>query len=887
MMPILLCQLLVSLLFVFLGMYGDAARTDQISTSHWANNLKRHSRRASRPCFICPASSMISPDRYDAELYNGVDAHHDGAVRMPEPIIRPCLYSNKYQKEKMRTQVVLGPQPGTLLDQGTHRVVVKVAYQLDDSDNNITDRSLAFRHHAYCRYSLQVMPSASATEESRERVRLCRPPPSPEHGRVACSSVGDDVSITTCRYTCDNGYVTPKTDRHLVQQNWDCYSDPGTSRPPKCIKLEVPVPLDSSQCSGLNLTVPDFEDVHLALPKFQAPTTNDSAVHVTCDVNVVQSKSFSNGSNTDSPLVFKRFCVAKNNETDAKFNCNYDVQLNLDPASGNTVMFAEFRFQLGHLLPTNPSNSWCDDRVGVEKLMETAKTALLHHNAEACQTANCSLLTAQCHHEMSSNKSIAILNLSWTVAASYQPFSYDDYFYEGSEVPEGEMLIEKIKAETEVLIQKNADFRKKLEAAGGELLNKSFQLAKLDLICPLPGYVVNSSTNNCQKCPVNTFQLKGSCQPCPARTYQDRVGQTECRPCPNRPSVVKSSEHSNARCQHRPNRPVHPSIVALTKLPNRKSLDRSAAIQTRQSVGKLGKTAAAHTLREDDDKQTSSDSKHIKYKNRRHHQNSYQLASGREAVSRNSLTTINETLADPEDPCWPNPCLAGGTCFRSTRYADYSNRIVSSFKCSCRVGTKGIHCETPYCPTLYCLNGGTCHVNRQVKGHLGRDFLNCTCPLGFTGSRCEHRRRSHSNHHARIRHSRHHRQNGSLRGDVTRVDKTINEGAAGLMGTYCASNPCKNGGRCVDNSHAAPGYFTCFCPPNFQGELCDYTPCPASVARTFCPSFRYALSSVARDRKRHPCWIQTSTGHRQCWSPHSPAAFKSTHLTEAPHYEIE
>lgn len=299
--------------------------------------------------------------------------------------------------------------------------------------------------------------------------------------------------------------------------------------------------------------------------------------------------------------------------------------------------------------------------------------------------------------------------------------------------------------------------------------------------------------NHAEKCPVNTFQLKGSCQPCPARTYQDRVGQTECRPCPNRPSVVKSSEHSNARCQHRPNRPVHPSIVALTKLPNRKSLDRSPAIQTRQSAGKLGKTAAAHTLREDDDQQTSSDSKHIKYKNRRHHQNSYQLASGREAVSRNSLTTINETLADPEDPCWPNPCLAGGTCFRSTRYADYSNRIVSSFKCSCRVGTKGqqrtyytfswfdgslltiffsdegIHCETPYCPTLYCLNGGTCHVNRQVKGHLGRDFLNCTCPLGFTGSRCEHRRRSHSNHHARIRHSRHHRQNGSLRVNIHRL----------------------------------------------------------------------------------------------------------------------
>jgi hypothetical protein len=59
-----------------------------------------------------------------------------------------------------------------------------------------------------------------------------------------------------------------------------------------------------------------------------------------------------------------------------------------------------------------------------------------------------------------------------------------------------------------------------------------------------------------------------------------------------------------------------------------------------------------------------------------------------------------------------------------------------------------------------------------------------------------------------------------FQGDVTRANKTIgasSRGAAGLMGTYCASNPCKNGGRCVDNSHAAPGYFTCFCPPNFQG----------------------------------------------------------------------
>ena len=39
----------------------------------------------------------------------------------------------------------------------------------------------------------------------------------------------------------------------------------------------------------------------------------------------------------------------------------------------------------------------------------------------------------------------SLLDVTWTVTADYKPFSYEDYFYEGAEVPEGEMLIEKIK----------------------------------------------------------------------------------------------------------------------------------------------------------------------------------------------------------------------------------------------------------------------------------------------------------------------------------------------------------------------------------------------------------------------------------------------------------
>ena len=32
---------------------------------------------------------------------------------------------------------------------------------------------------------------------------------------------------------------------------------------------------------------------------------------------------------------------------------------------------------------------------------------------------------------------------------------------------------------------------------------------------------------------------------------------------------------------------------------------------------------------------------------------------------------------------------------------------------------------------------------------------------------------------------------------------------------FCADNPCRNGGRCIDNSHA--GYFSCVCTGQFLG----------------------------------------------------------------------
>ena len=202
-----------------------------------------------------------------------------------------------------------------------------------------------------------------------------------------------------------------------------------------------------------------------------------------------------------------------------------------------------------------------------------------------------------------------------------------------------------------------------------------------------------------EKCPANSFQSKGICQPCPLGTFQDRAGQTECKPCSNRPSVTPSGYY-NSRCLQRTSRPVHSSIVALAKLPNRKSswtLASPSAIKTRQLNGKLGNVAAAHTTttavayKQVTDtvakynKKKAMQFQESSSKNRRHHPHSYQLTTGRAAVAKNPSVT-NDTTID-EDPCVPNPCLAGGTCFRSVRYTE--NKIVSTFKCSCRLGTKG------------------------------------------------------------------------------------------------------------------------------------------------------------------------------------------------------
>ncbi|EDO39369.1 predicted protein [Nematostella vectensis] len=72
------------------------------------------------------------------------------------------------------------------------------------------------------------------------------------------------------------------------------------------------------------------------------------------------------------------------------------------------------------------------------------------------------------------------------------------------------------------------------------------------------------------------------------------------------------------------------------------------------------------------------------------------------------------------------------------------------------------------CTGNLCQHGGTCH-------YLGSGNYKCACTSGFTGANCE---------------------------------TNINE---------CASNPCLNGGTCVDGVNK----YTCSCVSGYIGTRCE------------------------------------------------------------------
>jgi len=164
--------------------------------------------------------------------------------------------------------------------------------------------------------------------------------------------------------------------------------------------------------------------------------------------------------------------------------------------------------------------------------------------------------------------------------------------------------------------------------------------------------------------------------------------------------------------------------------------------------------------------------------------------------------------------CWSNPCLNEGTCHDG----------IATYTCSCLAGFSGSDCEVNIneCESNPCQNGGLCQD--------GNDGYECLCRPGFDGQFCQIdisvcNGTANDTRLAKIGWSLPMCLNGGrcIDGDGFDYYCECPMGWAGKQCQIdvdeCSSNPCQNGGVCID----ALGSYECACPYGFTGTFCEQT----------------------------------------------------------------
>ncbi|XP_043912735.1 protein jagged-1 [Protopterus annectens] len=175
--------------------------------------------------------------------------------------------------------------------------------------------------------------------------------------------------------------------------------------------------------------------------------------------------------------------------------------------------------------------------------------------------------------------------------------------------------------------------------------------------------------------------------------------------------------------------------------------------------------------------------------------------------------------------CASSPCLNGGRC----------QDEVNGFQCLCPAGFSGNLCQLDidYCEPNSCQNGAQCF-------NLATDYY-CSCPEDYEGKNC-----SHLKDHCRtttcevIDSCTVALASNSTPEGVRYISSNVCgphgkcksqaggkftcECNKGFTGTYChenindcESNPCTNGGTCIDGVNS----YTCICSDGWEGDFCE------------------------------------------------------------------